>query len=73
MMVNCQTAEGGPSSWRLDTSDSQDWPLVVRRTGTEPTADIFLEPPPGDCFQKDFTINIMYEDGQPANVNAKAA
>ena len=27
VMVNCQT-DKGPTSWRLDTSDSQDWPLV---------------------------------------------
>ena len=30
--VNCQT-DKGPTSWRLDTSDSEDWPLVVRRRG----------------------------------------
>jgi hypothetical protein len=71
VMVNCQT-DKGPASWRLDTSDSQDWPLVVRRSGTELAADLFLEPPPGDCHEKDFTINITYEDGQPANTTAKA-
>ena len=71
VMVNCQTATG-PASWRLDTTDSQDWPLVIERTGSEPTADIYLEPPAGDCFEKDFTINVNYEDGQAANVNAKA-
>src|SRR5262249_10918196 len=53
--VNCQT-DGGPTSWRLDTTDSKDWPLVLRRSGTEAWADVFLEPPPGDCHQKDFTI-----------------
>ena len=72
VMINCQTASG-PVGWRLDTSDSQDWPVVIERSGVEPTADIFLEPPPGDCFEKDFTININYEDGQAANVNTKAA
>jgi hypothetical protein len=71
VMINCQTASG-PVAWRLDTSDSQDWPVVVERTGVEPTAEIFLEPPPGDCFEKDFTINVNYEDGQAANVNTKA-
>lgn len=69
--VNCQT-DGGPAAWRLDTSDSQDWPLVVRRSGTEPAADLYLEPPAGDCHQKDFTIAVTYEDGQPANATAKA-
>ena len=34
------------------------------------SADLFLEPPPGDCHQKDFTINVMYEDGQTGNANA---
>jgi NPCBM/NEW2 domain/Protein of unknown function (DUF1583) C domain len=71
VMINCQTASG-PVGWRLDTSDSQDWPVVIQRSGVEPTADIFLEPPRGDCFEKDFTININYEDGQAANVNTKA-
>ena len=69
--VTCQT-DKGPTSWRLDTTDSQDWPLVVRRSGTEPSADLFLEPPPGDCFEKDFTIAVVYADGQNANANAKA-
>ena len=36
-------------------------------------ADLFLEPPPGDCFQKDFTIAVNYEDGQAANTNVKAS
>jgi hypothetical protein len=71
IMVNCPS-EGGPTNWRLDTTDSQDWPLVLRRSGNSPAADLFLEPPPGDCFQKDFTININYEDGQAANATAKA-
>ncbi len=70
--VTCQT-DGGPTSWRLDTSDSQDWPIFVRRSGTGISADLFLEPPPGDCFQKDFTIAVNYEDGQAANAQAKAA
>jgi len=69
--VNCQT-DKGPSGWRIDTSDSQDSPLVVLRTGTEAVADLFLEPPAGDCFQKNFMINVMYEDGQMANANAVA-
>ncbi len=69
--INCQT-DKGPTSWRVDTTDSQDWPIVVRRSGTEPSADLFLEPPPGDCFEKDFTIAVIYADGQNANTNAKA-
>jgi hypothetical protein len=69
--VTCQT-DKGQTSWRLDTTDSEDWPIVVRRGGTESSADLFLEPPPGDCFQKDFQINVMYEDNQNANVTAKA-
>ncbi len=69
--VTCQT-DKGPTSWRLDTSDSEDWPIVVRRSGTESSADLFLEPPPGDCFQKDFTITLMYEDNQNANATTKA-
>ena len=67
--VNCQT-DKGPTSWRLDTTDSQDWPLVVRRPGNDISADLFLEPPPGDCHQKNFTIMVMYEDGQAGNATA---
>ena len=69
--VNCQT-DKGPTSWRLDTTDSQDWPLVVRRPGNDISADLFLEPPPGDCHQKNFTITVMYEDGQAGNATAMA-
>jgi hypothetical protein len=69
--VTCQT-DKGPASWRLDTTDSQDWPLLIRRSGNEMSADLFLEPPEADCFQKDFMIAVNYEDGQAANVNTKA-
>jgi len=71
VMVNGQTATG-PASWRLDTTDSQDWPLVVRRAGNDIAADLFLEPPAGDCFQKAFQINVVYEDGQNANATTTA-
>ena len=46
---------------------------MIRRAGTEGSADLFLEPPPGDCHQKDFMIIVMYEDGQAGNAKAKAA
>jgi NPCBM/NEW2 domain/Protein of unknown function (DUF1583) len=72
VMITFQTATG-PVSWRLDTSDSQDWPVVIERSGVESTAEIYLEPPPGDCFEKDFTVNINYEDGQAGNATAKAS
>ncbi|MHC5539022.1 NPCBM/NEW2 domain-containing protein, partial [Singulisphaera rosea] len=71
IMITCPT-DGGPTSWRLDTTDSQDWPVVLRRSGTEGWADVFLEPPASDCHQKDFTVNVTYEDGQNGNANAKA-
>ncbi len=71
VMVNGQS-DKGPTSWRLDTTDSQDWPLVVRRAGNDIAADLYLEPPPGDCFQKPFQINVTYEDGQNANATAQA-
>ncbi|WP_422922973.1 NPCBM/NEW2 domain-containing protein [Singulisphaera sp. PoT] len=71
VMVTCQT-DKGPASWRLDTTDSQDWPLVVRRAGMESFADIYVEPPQGDCFQKDFSVNITYEDGQMGTASIKS-
>src|SRR5262249_49808390 len=61
--VNCQV-DKGPSGWRLDTSDSHDWPLVLQRSGTEPWAELYLEPPPGDTFQKEYRVNVVYDDGQ---------
>jgi hypothetical protein len=67
--VNGQTSSG-PANWRLDTTDSQDSPLVVRRAGNDMAADLFLDPPAGDCFQKPFQINVIYEDGQNANATA---
>ena len=69
--VNCPT-EPKPTAWRLDTVDSHDWPLVLWRAGEEPWAEIYLEPPPGDSFQKDYQINVVYDDGQNGNVTAKA-
>lgn len=69
--INAQS-DKGPTSWRLDTTDSRDWPLVLRRAGTETWADLFLEPPDGDLNGKDFTINISYSDGQSANATVKA-
>ncbi len=69
--VSCQT-DKGPTSWRLDTTNSQDWPIVLRRSATEPSADLYLEPPPGDVFQKSFTIAVVYADGQNANTNVQA-
>lgn len=64
--VNGQTDKGS-TAWRLDTANSQDWPLVVRRAGTEPWADLFLEPPPGDSHRKTYNVAVNYQDGQTAN------
>jgi hypothetical protein len=69
--VNAQTDKGA-TSWRLDTSGSNDWPLVLRRAGTETWADLFLEPPAGDLKDKQLTINITYGDGQSANAQVKS-
>ncbi len=69
--INCQT-DKGPAMWQLDTTGLENWPLVIVRTGVEPAADLFLEPPQGDCFQKPFNIMIMYEDNQNGNANTTA-
>ncbi|AMV40997.1 NPCBM/NEW2 domain-containing protein [Planctomyces sp. SH-PL62] len=71
VMVNCQTDQGA-TTWQLDAAGGAGWPIVLRRSATDPTADLFLEPPPGDCHQKSFTINVNYEDGQAASVNFQA-
>jgi hypothetical protein len=70
VQVQGQTDKGA-TSWRLDTSDSTDWPLVIRRAGTESWADLFLEPPDGDAHQKSFTFNLTYADGQNGNANVQ--
>jgi hypothetical protein len=69
--VNVQT-DKGPSAWRLDTSGSPDWPLTLARAGVESWADLFLEPPAGDCRDKEFTVMVNYADGQQANAKVKA-
>jgi hypothetical protein len=69
--VTCPT-DKGQASWRLDTGDSHDWPLVIRRAATEGWADLFLEPPAGDCHDKQFMVNITFANGQNANIQIKA-
>lgn len=71
VVVNCQT-DKGQTTWQLDTTGSTSWPLVIQRSGTEIAADLFLEPPPDDCHEKNFTVNVTYEDGQSANANFQA-
>src|SRR5262249_26037829 len=66
VMINTQT-DKGPTSWQLDTTGSNAWPLVIRRAGTEPWADLFLEPPAGDLKGKSLTVNVTYADGQNGN------
>ncbi|WP_337174070.1 NPCBM/NEW2 domain-containing protein [Paludisphaera sp.] len=69
IQINCQTDQG-QTSWQLEGAGG--WPLVLRRSGTDPTADAFLEPPPADCHQKQFMVNVTYEDGQSAATNFQA-
>ena len=71
VMIQCPT-DKGQASWRLDTSGSPDGPVTLQRAGLESWADLFLEPPEGDCFDKEFTITLTYADGQPANAKVKA-
>jgi hypothetical protein len=65
--INCMT-DGGPTMYRLDSPDSQNWPIVMRRAGNDLGADLYIEPPATDCFQKQFMIMIMYEDNQQAQI-----
>ena len=55
--VNCQT-DKGPTSWRLDTTDSQDWPLVIRRPGNDISADLSWSLLPATAIRKNFTIMV---------------
>ncbi|MEW4570087.1 NPCBM/NEW2 domain-containing protein [Tautonia sp. JC769] len=71
VIVSCQTDEG-QTRWRLNTSGSTDWPLALRRSGDGPRADLFLEPPPGDCNGKTFQINLTYGDQQQDSVTVQA-
>ncbi|HEY2154152.1 MAG TPA: NPCBM/NEW2 domain-containing protein, partial [Isosphaeraceae bacterium] len=69
--INVPT-DKGPTSWRLDTSGSPDWPLTLSRAGVESWADLFLEPPAGDCRDKEFTVMVNYADGQQGQAKVKA-
>ena len=71
VMIQCPT-DKGQASWQLDTTGSANWPLTLTRAGSEPYADLFLEPPVGDCHDKEFTITLNYADGQQANTKVKA-
>ena len=69
--VTCQTDKGA-ITWQLNTSGSQAWPLVVRRSGTEGWASLFLEPPSADCFGKNFTVAVTYQDNQNGNAKVES-
>jgi len=69
--IQCPT-DKGQGSWRLDTSSSTDGPISVLRAGNESWADLFIEPPAGDCYGKDFMVAITYADGQNGNAQVKA-
>ena len=71
LMIQCPT-DKGQAMWQLDTTGTPAWPVSLRRAGKETWADLFLEPPEGDCHNKQFMINLMYDDGQNANVQVQA-
>ena len=71
LMIQCPT-DKGQAMWQLDTSGTPAWPVSLRRAGKETWAELFLEPPEGDCHNKQFMINLIYEDGQNANVQVQA-
>jgi hypothetical protein len=71
IMIQCPT-DKGQAMWQLDTTGTPAWPISLRRAGKETWADLFLEPPEGDCHNRPFQINLMYADGQNANVQAQA-
>jgi hypothetical protein len=71
IMIQCPT-DKGQAMWQLDTSGTPAWPMSLIRAGKETWADLFLEPPEGDCHNKQFMINLIYADGQNANVQAQA-
>ncbi|QEH34114.1 NPCBM/NEW2 domain protein [Aquisphaera giovannonii] len=71
IMIQCPT-DKGQAMWQLDTTGTPAWPVSLRRAGKETWADLFLEPPDGDLNNKQFMINLMYADGQNAQVQAQA-
>ncbi|MGC8644407.1 MAG: NPCBM/NEW2 domain-containing protein, partial [Isosphaeraceae bacterium] len=71
IMIQCPTDQG-QAMWQLDTTGSPAGPLSLRRAGKETWADLFLEPPKGDCHNKQFMINLNYADGQNANIQVQA-
>jgi hypothetical protein len=71
IMIQCPT-DKGQAMWQLDTTGTPAWPISLRRAGKETWADLFLEPPEGDCHNRPLQINLIYADGQNANVQAQA-
>jgi hypothetical protein len=72
IMIQCPT-DKGQAMWQLDTTGTPAWPISLRRAGKETWADLFLEPPEGDCHNRPLMINLMYADGQNANVQAQVS
>lgn len=71
IMVQCPT-DKGQAMWQLDNTGTENWPLTMARAGVESWADLFLEPPAGDCHEKEFQVTLNYADGQQANARIKA-
>jgi hypothetical protein len=69
--IQCPT-DKGQAMWQLDTTGTPAWPIGLRRAGKETWADLFLEPPEGDCHNRPFQIMLIYADGQNVNVQAQA-
>lgn len=59
--------------WRLDPSKSPSWRLVLERVQDSQAADLYFEPNELDGFEQRYAINVIYEDGQTAKVEIKAA
>ncbi len=71
VQIQCPT-DKGQATWQLDTTGTDNWPLTITRAGVESWCDLFLEPPDGDCKDKEFAITLSYSDGQQANCKATA-
>src|SRR5262249_5548728 len=57
--------------WRLDTTGSPNWKLVLERSEGSETAALYLEPN-RDNFDQPFNITINYEDGTAVEITTKA-
>ena len=63
---------GVPQVWMLEPNNTPFWRLASERTEGGDTAELYLEPPAGDCFGAQFDVTLSLDDNQSVKLNLKA-